>query len=101
MAKIVPGLSEIYSETDTNLAEMLLLTRLANMGELCRLRDGKNTFPGADSSDTHRHRPWEAEEERDRSGRQKEYGFGSPRCAWRDRRDRRAGRARGHRAGKK
>ena len=40
-------------------------------------------------------------EERDRSAGERQYGFGSPGCAWRDRRDRRASRPRGHRAGKK
>ena len=99
MAKIVPGLSEIYSETDTNLAEMLLLTRLANMGDLCRLRDGEFTFKG----DTGIFCLPEATEkqERDRGPGVREFGFGSNGCAWRDRRDRRASRQRGHRAGKK
>jgi len=101
MAKIVYGLSEIYWETDPTRAEAKLLARIANLGELCRLRDGEFTFPGTEAPGTHRHRPWEAEEERDRSGRQKEYGFGSNGCAWRDRRDRRMSRCRGHRCGKK
>lgn len=101
MAKIVYGLSEIYWEADANLAEMKLLVRLANLGELCRLRDGNVRFQPSMSVDAFRLPCAYEEQERDRSGRQKEYGFGSNGCAWRDRRDRRIARLRGHRCGKK
>jgi len=99
MAKIVYGLAEIYWEIDPLLADMKLVARLGNLGELCRLRDGKNT---CDSSDTTPFGLPEAQEmeERDRSGG-REYGFGSPKSLYRDRRDRRIARLRGHRCGKK
>lgn len=102
MAKIVPGLSEIYSETHPYHAAAMRLQRVVNLGGLCRLRDGEFACDnGTEAPVVFRHRPWEAEEERDRSGGAREYGFGSPNCQYRDRRDRRASRPRGHRAGKK
>lgn len=99
MAKFLIGLSEIYSEPNLEVAAAMRLCRLANMGGLCRLRDGKNT----DCDDNAPFCLPEAEEhqERDRSGRVREFGFGSRESLYRDRKDRRASRARGHRAGKK
>jgi len=100
MAKIVYGLSDICWETNPRLADMKLVARLGNLGELCRLRDGKNSFPGADSNPFRLPCAYEPEE-RDRTGALREYGFGSPGSLYRDRRDRRCARPRGHRCGKK